>query len=247
MSTSNITPMSNVRGSCWSVTINNPTEKDDEEIARARQKRWQVFGQKEVGENGTPHYQLMVKTPQVRFAAVKKTFSRAHIELAKNPGALATYVHKEDTRLSPLQSSQDLFPSLCKFWELILMYITKVKCLALDIEDDDLVETIVDHNDRVDELLFERKDPLKIFDEASAYLIRRGYNVETLAVNPQTRAAWKTFYTSIIYRQILLDKKAEHDKICPVQTASQPDMLDDTAAVISLPIINADHQEENCT
>lgn len=237
--------MSNVRGSCWSITINNPTEKDDEEIARARQKKWQVLGQKEVGENGTPHYQLMVRTPQVRFAAVKKTFSRAHIELAKNPGALATYVHKEDTRLSPLQSSQDLFPSLCKFWELILMYITKIKCLDLDIEDDDLVESIIDHNGETNEMNFERKDPLKIFDEASAYLIRRGYNVETLAVNPQTRAAWKTFYSSIIYRQILLDRKAAHDAIPSVQTARQPDTAE-TRVELTVPTIhnNADDEEE---
>lgn len=43
------------RHSKWSVTINNPTEADEDSIHRARQKGWKVWGQKEVGEEGTEH------------------------------------------------------------------------------------------------------------------------------------------------------------------------------------------------
>ena len=103
----------------WSVTINNPTPSDDEEIARARQKGWKVDGQPEVGANGTLHYQLVVKTPQVRFSQVKKAFCRAHVELARDPLALQAYVHKEDTKAGELQVAQEMYPSLSKLWELI--------------------------------------------------------------------------------------------------------------------------------
>ena len=83
------------RSNIWSLTINNPTADDEECIQLARQKGWKVEGQKEVGKEGTPHYQLMLKTPQVRFSAVKKLFPRAHIEIARNATALAQYVTKK--------------------------------------------------------------------------------------------------------------------------------------------------------
>jgi len=43
------------RATCWSLTINNPTKSDEEWIQQARQKGWQVEGQKEVGAEGTEH------------------------------------------------------------------------------------------------------------------------------------------------------------------------------------------------
>lgn len=95
------------RATCWSLTINNPTKSDEEWIQQARQKGWQVEGQLEKGKEGTEHYQLMVKTPQVRFSAVKKQFPRAHIEIARNPAALAQYVAKEETREADLPKASD--------------------------------------------------------------------------------------------------------------------------------------------
>lgn len=85
------------RGSCWSITVNNPTLADMEpELPPC----WKLTGQLESGEEGTTHYQGMLSTPQVRFSAVKKVFQRAHIELARNKAALAKYVHKDDTRIA---------------------------------------------------------------------------------------------------------------------------------------------------
>ena len=66
------------RSTCWSVTINNPTADDEECIALARQVNWTVEGQLEKGVEGTLHCQLMVKTPQVRFSALKKMFPSAY-------------------------------------------------------------------------------------------------------------------------------------------------------------------------
>lgn len=89
------------RGTSWSITINNPTVDDDNAL-KSLPPGWTVYGQKECGENGTEHYQLLLKTPQVRFSTVKKLLGRAHIELCRNPQALMQYVTKEETRVAPL-------------------------------------------------------------------------------------------------------------------------------------------------
>ena len=68
------------RGTCWAITINNPTEED---MTTTLPAKWTIIGQMEKGKDGTPHYQAMLTTPQVRFSAIKKVYPRAHIELAK--------------------------------------------------------------------------------------------------------------------------------------------------------------------
>jgi len=91
----------------WSITIENPTEADDVEIDRARQRGWVLTGQQEVGtKTGTLHYQMCLYTKEdQRFSAIKKAFSRAHIESARKPEALKQYVNKEDTRVGELPSA----------------------------------------------------------------------------------------------------------------------------------------------
>ena len=106
-----------VRATCWSVTINNPIAADEENIALARQKGWKVEGQLEKGKGGDSHYQLSVKTPQVRFSQVKAQFPRAHIEVARNPTALQQYVVKEETRVAAIPTSQEMYPSQQRVWE----------------------------------------------------------------------------------------------------------------------------------
>lgn len=161
------------RATSWSVTINNPTVDDDTAINTARQKKgWQVIGQKEIGKEGTPHYQLMVKTPQTRFSAMKKTFPRAHIEIARNVKALETYVNKEDTRVGEIPTSE-FYPNLEKYWFLVCNLIPRHVV-------SDITPTYED-------------DMLRHLDVAAARLIRKGYHVETLTVNPQIRSSWKKF------------------------------------------------------
>lgn len=85
------------RATCWSITINNPTDDDTKCDLPAL---WKLEGQFEQGENGTTHFQGMLTTPQVRFSAIKKVFPRAHIEIARNKAALKQYVKKDDTRVA---------------------------------------------------------------------------------------------------------------------------------------------------
>lgn len=173
------------RGTAWSITINNPTAQDEEEIALARQKGWKVEGQLEKGESGTPHLQLLVSTPQVRFAAVKKTFPRAHIELARNVAALKQYVHKEETREGELKQSSDNYPSLQKVWDLFSEWITtNHKTEGWKWIDAD------------------SQGRLALFDKCIADLILQGYVVETLAVNPQVRSAVKLYGHAILERSV---------------------------------------------
>lgn len=176
----------------WSVTINNPKPDDEENIAMARQRGWVVEGQKEVGENGTPHYQLMVNTrTQQRFTALKKAFPRGHIEAARNPKALKQYVHKEETKVSELTISDRYVTSQKRLWELIVDYLEGC--------DADKKYRIVIGEDSP---YSERFDPLEALDHAVAKLIRDGWHgVESMAVNPQVRSAWQKFCWAIVYRR----------------------------------------------
>lgn len=128
------------RGTCWSLTINNPTDDDRQSLAMLP-AGWTVKGQEEKGENGTLHLQLMLKTPQVRFAAVKKHFNRAHIEKARNEVALSNYVVKSDTRVSELTVDKK-FLSLPQLWTKFAEYVQQ-RCdnvkrpLWADWKDDD--------------------------------------------------------------------------------------------------------------
>lgn len=195
------------RATCWSVTINNPTSADEEGIALARQKGWKVEGQLEKGKEGTPHYQLMVKTPQVRFSALKKQFPRAHIEVTRNAEALANYVTKEETREGELPTSQDKYPSLSKFWDLIYENWTN--------------KNWVDWTEGTPSGIWKDapiNDPLGLLDMACVDLIEEGYHVETIAVNPQTRSAWSKFWLAILTRSF----KNQKVSIPTIQNAPSP-------------------------
>lgn len=173
------------RATTWSITINNPTPQDEEYIALARQKGWKVEGQLEKGENGTPHYQLAVKTPQTRFSAMKKAFPRAHIEIARNAPALVSYVNKEETRIGTLPTSSELYPSLSKFWELLcdrILPLSEYGCLEAN------PRRILDQ-----------------FDAACKLLITEGYHIESIAVNPSTRSMWNLYSDA-------LQKRTETEK-----------------------------------
>lgn len=175
------------RATCWSLTINNPTPEDDEQIAIARQKGWKVEGQRERGENGTEHYQLLLRTPQVRFAAVKKIFARAHIEVARNPAALRLYVGKEETAVGAIPVDQGKYPSQSKFFELVW-------------------DVILEHPNepefrRLPSGRFAAPQLRSSLIVATRVLITRGYVVENIAMNPMTLQAWKCFHLEFLHRK----------------------------------------------
>lgn len=193
------------RATAWSVTINNPVKNDEENIAQARQRGWKVYGQLEKGAEGTPHYQLMLKTPQVRFSAVKKQFPRAHIEVCRNPAALEQYVQKEETREAELNVSQDAYPSLQRLWDLFTEYI-----------------------ENRDELMaketWKPEKWLLRFDQFIEHSIEQGLVVETLGVNPQIRSSVKKYGRSIVIRSITrrqTDRQTSENLVSDIENASQ--------------------------
>lgn len=214
--------MSTQRHSNWSITINNPTPADEEDIARARQKGWKVDGQLEKGENGTPHYQLMVSSGQVRFSAVKKAFPRAHIEPARNVSALHQYVHKEDTKLADLASSSDKYPSLSKFWHLIYQAMAEKKWLDFPEYDSWYWRNLPFQYQRLQPppQLKPSSDEIAmgLFDIVFGELLEKGYHIESF-YSPPNISIFKKFHFQLLRRS--------YDEII-LQTARQPDVRSDS-------------------
>lgn len=199
------------RATCWSITINNPTADDEEQISIARQAGWKVLGQKEKGLEGTEHYQLMVRTPQVRFSAMKKAFPRAHIEVAKQPLALAKYVAKEETRVGDLPVQQDKYPSLSKYWTLVFEELNDGSKDGLD--QAELENSRIVFYKPENTALFKKK-PLHFLDQASRQLIRKGYHIEGIGANPNTRSQWNLFAEDLLLRsyETIMNVDIEHNK-----------------------------------
>lgn len=205
--------MTSVRATCWSITINNPTKDDEDDIQRARATPgWRVEGQLERGENGTPHYQLLVRSPQVRFSAMKKAFPRGHIEVARNPGALSNYVAKEETREGALPAEDNKYPSLNKYWDMIYEHFNTDDKDGWDRFDDAEVHFFRE----VDQVELD-SNPLDWFDAITGLFIKKGYYVEHHAVNPAVRSQWKRFYKNILFRARDRSRKNAEDR----QTDSQ--------------------------
>nr|WAE42882.1 MAG: replication associated protein [Cressdnaviricota sp.] len=205
------------RSTNWSITINNPTPDDEECISVARSKGWTVNGQKETGSEGTPHYQLAVKTPQVRFTAVKKVFPRAHIEIARNIAALNAYVKKEETRTGELPTTSSQYPTISRMWELMFDMTWKESWYG----EDSMDEYIEEYSKMSD------KARLVWLDDKAADMIKRGYFIEHHIVNPQVRSSFSKFMPQLFERTI-------RKLITSVDTSRQTDTQE-----IVVPTINA--------
>ena len=206
------------RATAWSVTINMKNVKQstaDECIAQARQKGWKVNGQLEQGDEGTKHYQLLVKTPQTRFSAIKKMFPTAHIEVARNVDALEQYVTKEETRIGDLPQEDDKYPSLGKIW--INIFHKMVEDGYFELKGDSYEAHWRGWASAL---------TLDYFDQCINAMIQDGYSVETMGVNPQIRSAWKNYGQSIVLREL----KAQNVKMSHVdrQTDRQVEFKCDT-------------------
>lgn len=189
------------RATCWSITINNPTEQDLNVNLPAG---WSMTGQIEKGEEGTTHYQGMLKTSQVRFTAVKKIFPRAHIEVARNRKALEKYVHKDETRIATVQDNKSAQVTLFDYQHTV----------ASRWDDNVFYQKVQSQRDFEDEKKEKRKTEDEIamdyLDEMVAEDIENGViGVEYIAINPMWRSAWKKFWRQMIARE----KKAIADKL----------------------------------
>lgn len=196
------------RATCWSITINNPTELD---LKPELPAGWMLQGQLERGAEGTEHYQGMLTTPQVRFSAVKKVIPRAHIEVARNKAALAKYVHKDDTRTSAVAEIRSEIPTL-------FVYQDQVASRWDAAEFNRRWEAAQQlSNPNIDDAAMLYLDSLVEED------IERGLRgVEYIAINPMWRASWKKFWRSIIKRNGLSSQGTQGDSSTAEQAAGSP-------------------------
>lgn len=148
----------------------------------ARSKGWGVEGQLERGAEGTEHYQLMVKTPQERFAAIKKVFPTAHIEVARNRKALEAYVHKEDTRVESLRNIEVTFLTYPQVRLQFFKWLVD-SSRHLSYSDPD--------------------ERLRIWDEFIGLSIEEGMHVDLIGMNPQHRGCISKYWTHyIVYERV---------------------------------------------
>jgi len=188
--------MSDDRGTCWSITINNPTQDEvkDGQLLIQLNPGWKCTGQMEVGKDGTPHYQGMLITNQVRFSAVKKVFVRAHIEKAKNKAALSKYVHKPETRVSEVADAISNIPTLFEYQHTIAARWNDDEWKKLFVASDLPVEkTVMAYVDRL------------VAEDIDAGMC----GVEYIAVNPMWRSAWGKFWKQMVSRERKLRQKTE--------------------------------------
>lgn len=224
--------MSTQRSNHWSLTINNPTTDDHEHIARARQKGWKVTGQEEIGKEGTPHLQLHLATPQVRFSAVKKAFPRAHIEAARNPIALEAYVNKEDTRAGDLPSSQEKYPSLSKFWQLIASWVKACGWWNEDEEQWTPLAYARHTGKSTPPFGCEARGEffMHVLDSCVETLIHDGYHIDHF-YSPPNQNLWKKFHRAILPRAL-------------AEIAAQTDRQTDEARLeshVEIPMLEHNH------
>jgi len=177
------------RASCWSITINNPSEGE----LKCDAPGWKLQGQFEEGNEGTRHFQGMLETPQVRFSAVKRVFPRAHIEVAKNKKALQLYVNKEETRVGIYQAQA--VPNMFQLQDSI----------ASDWDDDEWQRRLYINIDQDDGVR-----ALEYLDTLVSTRIENGQRgIEFIAINPMWRSSWKKFWASIIKRNARIKEEAD--------------------------------------
>jgi len=172
------------RASCWSVTINNPEEREYLNVSMP--PGWYLEGQIEKGESGTPHFQGMLKTPQVRMGCVKRYFQRAHIEPARSEYHLKAYVHKEESRVAAVKSTHALN---------VFQLQEQVIAAWDDRRFEDYTQLYLRDGD-VDDLY------LRFADILVKEMIAAGAcgGIEYVAINPMWRTAWRKFGSAIVYR-----------------------------------------------
>lgn len=165
------------RGTAWSVTLNMKNvsrERCEGMIEQAKNSNWGVRGQIEEGKEGTPHYQLLIRTPQVRFSAVKRVFPTAHIEKARNVKALESYVHKEEGRLEVMKTIERKFVQFPEVRKKFFQWV------------------IEEGHEQVSD--YDRK--LSLWDEFISLSIRERIECDVIGVNPQYRSIIQKYWAA---------------------------------------------------
>jgi len=195
------------KASCWSVTINNPSDDDHAQWESLKTLPWikQVAGQLEQGENDTPHIQGMVQTEYGRFfEKLKAALPRAHIEIAKNKFALVNYVHKTETRIGEVAQYERPQTRIATQVDIQNELVMQVRVIApckyperWEASEGDF-QVFMNHHGWI-----VKRDADWWIDQSVNALIRRGYfGVEFTMANNQIRGAFKRYLDSIIIRNL---------------------------------------------
>lgn len=178
-------------------------------LEAARSKGWGVQGQIEVGAQGTEHYQLMVKTPQERFSALKKVFPTAHIEIARNPAALAEYVDKDETCKEKLKKIE-------------VTFLTYQQVRA------QFFKWLVDEQLHLS-LYRDPEDRLARWDQFIGLSIEEGMDCDLIGMNPQHRGCiskyWRHYIAYELTRRQTEDRRQE-DRQTAEQIVAVPTIPD---------------------
>lgn len=189
-----------VRSTNWSVTAfydtpNTPSKSTREyQIEDSRRKGWIVSGQVEkCPDTGSFHFQLSVKTPQVRARALMDAFPHAEVQVARNPSALDNYVHKEETRVEEL----------------------KKVCIAITWSNvcDKFFDWI--YQSDVDELWKTRdyEKRLDLWDQFIDESIGQGIRCELIGVNPQYRSSIQKYWNGMCCQAQARRQDRQEDRI----------------------------------
>jgi len=224
-----------IRGTHWSITINNPTEEDLDAWKNMTIHHWvkEVKGQLERGANGTPHIQGYLRTAQVRLSQIKAILPRAHIEQAKNVTALVKYVSKEDTRVASIEATKVATPQIVQtylsdyvineiltqgeqFVEYKRVYDPEERKLVWKPEPQvDYDRTELGHVVAIIKLnhAYLLANANSIVDKVVRQMITQGYfMVEFIMSNNQVRTAYKHYLPEIIIRNATQTSESQQEE-----------------------------------
>nr|WAE42249.1 MAG: replication associated protein [Cressdnaviricota sp.] len=177
-----------VRASVWSITTYGPDADTAPDMAIYQlPPGWKLSGQIErCPTTGRLHHQGMLITKQNRFSAVKNVFPVSHIEVARDPKALATYTKKEESRVESVPTYQG-----CTVFSLQ----TKVLLRWDDTRFDEYCSQYA--NRKTKKELY-----LPFVDILVSELIEQGdaNGIEFVSINPMWRSSWIHFGESIVKR-----------------------------------------------
>jgi len=181
--------MNTGRATCWSITQQIDSEEEGRVfMAQQTPPGWRLTGQIEKAPTtGKLHLQLLLKTPQVRFSAVKKQFSQAHIEVARDEWALTKYVEKEESRVRSVEHTAT--PTV---WDFNTMVLDKWDC-----KEFEKFASVQYWQEAKDDMA------MLYIDKLIGDMIVSGVRgAEYMGVNPMIRSSWKKFWKQMVFRTI---------------------------------------------
>lgn len=199
--------MGSTKATCWSITINNPTKEDYDEIESLKAQPWckSWEGQLERGSEGTEHIQAVLKTERCRWGRVKTALTRAHVEAARNSVALTQYVHKSETRVAELPTIASRFMNIQQFYPILGEWVVDKIAEDFHMNADDVRREFLFSNTINGSIDRYKKSyvAMDLVNACAAQLIASGtLGLEYIITNPATKTMFKSFFWQIIVRSV---------------------------------------------